>query len=120
MEFTPFKPVPQVITFVEKPTNEIVTGLTSVPSTGIGLKDQSLLKNKPKPIIGFRLSKNSFIEKYNLRELKAEADTTNTTKQYYYEYKSKTVFELNTSGPVVFMKTDLETANNLLKLNGLI
>lgn len=113
MEFTPFKPVPQVITFVEKPVYEEI-----VSSSGIGLKDQSLLKNKPKPIVGFRLAKNSFIEKYNLKELKSD-NPAETNKQYYYEHKSKTVFELDNTGPVVFMKTNLETANNLLKLNGL-
>src|SRR6185369_9167701 len=115
MEFTPFKPVPQVITFVEKPVN-VFSGVSNSNSL---LKDQSLLRNKPKPIVGFRLSKHAFIEKHNLRELKTDASTYIENVVYYHEYKSGTVFELNNTGPVVFMKTNPETAKYLLKLNGL-
>jgi hypothetical protein len=115
MEFTPFKPVAQVITFVEKPNNAVENGNGTATRS---VKDQTLLR-KPKPIIGFRLSKYAFVEKHNLRELKTDASTFVDGISYYYEQKSRTVFELNNAGPVVFMKTDLEKANYLIKLNDL-
>jgi hypothetical protein len=113
MEFKPFEPVPQVITFVEKPTAQ------NTPNSNGLLKDQSLLRNKPKPIVGFRPSKYALIDKYNLRELKTDTSTFVENVTYYYEYKSGTIFEINNAGPVVFMKTNQETAKYLLKLNGI-
>jgi len=107
MEFVPFKPVAEAITFV--------------PNNGSDkVKDHTLLR-RPKPITGVRLSKYAFIEKHNLRQLKTDSVDSGSSSglTYYYEEKSRTVFELNDSGPVVFMKTNPETTKYLIELNGL-
>ena len=60
-------------------------------------------------------AKYAFIEKYNLIELKSDVENDNFS--YYYDNKSKTVFEINNFGPIVFMKSNLEMSKHLIKLN---
>jgi hypothetical protein len=104
MEFTPFKSVPQVINFVEKPNTQLV-------------KDQIYI-HKPKNIKTFPKSKYCFIEKYKLVELNSPSNESSNSS-FYYDQKSQTVYEIDNSGPVVFMKTTGDITSQLLKLNGI-
>jgi len=120
MEFTPFKPVPQVINFVEKPKNQEQAQIQQQQvldrSQGKIKQFKTLAKN-----IG---SKYGFIDKYRLSELRSELQTgtdtdNNANLTYYYDQKSGAVFEFSDSGPIVFMKSNKETTKHLLKLNNI-
>jgi hypothetical protein len=57
--------------------------------------------------------RNNFIEKHRLRQLKSD----DPLKKYYYDSVSKSLFELEDSGPVVFMKSSKEVEERILNLN---
>lgn len=59
--------------------------------------------------------KNMFIEKHRLKQLKSD---NNTELSYYYDSKSKTVYEVNNFRPVIFMKTNKETSKRITDFNG--
>jgi hypothetical protein len=120
MEFVPFKPVAQPITFIEKPNN-FVTSYNGGTNAGT-LKDQALLRSKPKALKVCTKTKYAFIEKYNLTEIRSDLvkpDGSHTNMSYYYDRKSGTIFEIDNTTPIVFMKCDPETTKYLLRLNGL-
>ena len=116
MEFTPFKPVSQVINFVEKPKNQ----------SQAQAQIQREIQKYPTVLKGIQKdlgSRYAFIEKHRLIELKSdltnEGDGTEPSLSYYYDQRSNTVFEIRNSGPVVFMKSTPEVSKHLLKLNNL-
>lgn len=118
MEFVPFKPTTQM--GISQLDSTIQLGqpviISQLPNLGVqesgGQGSQDL--GSKKELERHRI-KNKFIEKYNLRELKSD----DPSKTYYYESKSKTLFELGDSRPVVFMKPSKEVAQKILSLNGL-
>ena len=111
MEFTPFKAVPQVISFFEKPQNEDYSGKKNNGSENRSDHSKQKVLRGLQKNIG---SKYAFIEKYRLVELKSDLDKN---INYYYDQKSKTVLEINNEGPIVFMKSNSEVSKHLLKLN---
>ncbi len=99
MEFVPFQPVSQAINFSEN---------VKIQEKKHDQKEVNVLQK------GLS-AKFAFIEKYRLIELKSDQEDKSIS--YYYDYKSKTVFEIRNTGPVVFMKTNKELAKHLIKLN---
>jgi hypothetical protein len=104
MDFVPFQPVAQIINFSDD---------VKVQEKKQELKEAKVLKGLRKDLS----AKYAFIEKYKLVELKS--DQEDKLISYYYDTKSKTIFEIKKDGPIVFMKTNPEQTKHLIKLNDL-
>lgn len=125
MEFVPFKPTGQMgvsqLDHIQLGQPVIISQIPQLSQqnqqnqqTQSAPPEQSMPPLDKKEIEKHRI-KNKFIEKYNLRELKSN----DPAKTYYYDSKSKTVFELGDSRPIVFMKPSKEVEQKILSLNGM-
>jgi hypothetical protein len=111
MEFAPFRPVPPVPQLIPQ------TNFNFEKNNGKYVDPRK--QRQPKVLKGLPKgtgSKYAFVEKHRLMELRSDLDDS---VNYFYDHKSRTIFEINNYGPVVFMKANPEVSKHLIELNGL-
>lgn len=111
MQFVPFKPINSTENSTENSTTKIKTNIEQYQKNNVSNAYKML-----------RRDKNMFIKKYKLIELVHDDNTPNHAQNtsYYYDNVSNTIYEINSNLPSVFMKTNKNISNYLMKLNNLI